>query len=334
MSALSPRRLPRSLKGTGGAPIAFRAAVASAALASALLAPATAAFAAEPATPAIPAAPSAPAKAAEQTAGTTAPAKADEKTGTKKDAAAEAETGKKTEAGKGAAKAKETEKVYGSWWLHRTVTLDDGSVVKVYESGPETHRADVVVDGKVVKSFTANGKDVTVDYNGMKLTLTALNGEIRTEKVYGSWWLHRTVTLDDGSVVKVYESGPETHRADVVVDGKVVKSFTANGKDVTVDYNGMKLTLTALNGEIRTKGADTATTTGSEAKATNASTRLVPSGAAQTRAVPQGGVAAGAEGVRDGNDTALLAAGGALASVSAAGIAFAVLRRRAVGAGV
>ncbi|MCC3778900.1 hypothetical protein [Streptomyces sp. UNOB3_S3] len=77
-----------------------------------------------------------------------------------------------------------------------------------------------------------------------------------------------------------------------------------------------------------TDGQSTGATGGSatRAKAVNASAQFT-----QTKAIPQGGVAAGAEGVREGNDTMLLAAGGALASVSAAGIAFAVLRRRAVG---
>ncbi|MCA6093298.1 hypothetical protein LE181_14140, partial [Streptomyces sp. SCA3-4] len=79
-----------------------------------------------------------------------------------------------------------------------------------------------------------------------------------------------------------------------------------------------------------------ATTSGSKAggSATQATAGNASAQMTQTKAIPQGGVAAGAEGVREGNDTALLAAGGALASVSAAGVAFAVLRRRVVRAGV
>ncbi|MFQ6198341.1 hypothetical protein [Streptomyces sp. NPDC000405] len=444
MSALSPRR--RS---------ALRAAITTAALAGAVLAPATAAFAAEPAAPAAPAA-----KTAEPAAGTSATTKAEEKkaetaTGTKKDAGTKAETGTKNETGAKAgtgtkaktetdgAKAetgKGEEKVAGTWWLRRTLTLSDGSVAKVYQSGPETHRVDIISGGEVVKSVKADGRNATFEYNGMELTLTALTGEVLGgQKIFGSWWLHDKVTLADGSLAKVYESGPETHRVDIISGGEVVKSVKADGRNVTFEYNGMTLTLTALRGEILNdkggagqgpvtavryagnavyigngmvavlrndpeaggpeawirhvgeqwkpgdkymvrvvgkldrentsatirglelrlvdaegsapvlevsgdggtktfalpkgqpagkSGASTGSAGGSatQAKAVNASAQL-----AQTKAIPQGGVAAGAEGVGDGNDTMLLAAGGALASVSAAGVAFAVLRRRVAG---
>ncbi|MEU3353233.1 hypothetical protein [Streptomyces sp. NPDC037389] len=442
MSALSPRRS------------ALRAAITTAALAGAVLAPATAAFAAEPTAPAAPAAPVAPAaKTAEPTTGTPATTKAEEKktetaTGTKQDAGTKAEagtkagtgtkseTGAKAETGKGG-----EEKVVGTWWLHRTLTLSDGSVAKVYESGPETHRVDIVSGGEVVKSVKVDGRDKTFEYNGMELTLTALTGEVLGgQKVFGSWWLDHKVTLADGSLAKVYESGPETHRVDIISGGEVVKSVKADGRNVTFEYHGMTLTLTALTGEILNdkggagqghvtpvryagnaiyigngmvavlrndpgaggpeawirhvgeqwkpgdnymvkvvgkldrdntsatikglqlrlvdadgsapvlevsgdggtktfalpkgqpagkSGASTGsgvTAAATQAKAVNASAQF-----AQTKAIPEGGVAAGAEGVDDGNDTLLLAAGGALASVSAAGIAFAVLRRRVVG---
>ncbi|MFF4221988.1 hypothetical protein ACFYZH_03865 [Streptomyces abikoensis] len=440
MSALSPRR--RS---------ALRAAITTAALAGAVLAPAAAAFAAEPTAPAAPAAPTAPAaKATEPAAekktetatgtgtGTAIKKDADAKieTGTRAETGTKAktETGTKAEAGKGG-----EEKVVGTWWLRRTLTLSDGSVAKVYQSGPETHRVDIISGGEIVKSVKVDGRDATFEYNGMELTLTALTGEVLGgQKVFGSWWLHRKVTLADGSLAKVYESGPETHRVDIISGGEVVKSVKANGRNVTFEYNGMTLTLTALTGEIlndkggagqgpvtavryagnavyigngmvavlrndpeaggpeawirhvgeQWKPGDTymvrvvgkldrentsatieglqlrlvdadgsapvlevtgngatktfalpkgqpagksGASTGSAANATQAKAVNASAQLAQTKAIPQGGVAAGAEGVRDGNDTMLLAAGGALASVSAAGIAFAVLRRRVAG---
>ncbi|MFB7633700.1 hypothetical protein ACFC0M_22545 [Streptomyces sp. NPDC056149] len=67
----------------------------------------------------------------------------------------------------------------------------------------------------------------------------------------------------------------------------------------------------------RTAVATDAVATGSAVKATGGQTKLVPTGA----------VAAGAEGVGDPDHT-LVFAGGALASVGAAGVAVAVLRRR------
>ncbi|MFF4156411.1 hypothetical protein [Streptomyces sp. NPDC001678] len=436
MSALSPRR--RS---------ALRAAITTAALAGAVLAPTTAAFAAEPTAPAAPAAPTAPtAKTAEPAAEKKTETATGTATATKKDAGTKAETGTKakTETGAKAETGKSEEKVVGSWWLRRTLTLSDGSVAKVYQSGPETHRVDIVSGGEVVKSVKVDGRDKTFEYNGMELTLTALTGEVLGgQKVFGSWWLHRKVTLADGSLAKVYESGPETHRVDIVSGGEVVKSVKADGRNVTFEYHGMTLTLTALTGEVlnvsdkggagqgpvtpvryagnviyigngmvavlrndpeaggpeawirhvgeqwksgdnfmvkvvgkldrdntsatigglqlRLVDADGAApvlevkgdggtktfalpkgqpagksgaSTGSAANATQAKAVNASAQLTQTKAIPQGGVAAGAEGVRDGNDTMLLAAGGALASVSAAGVAFAVLRRRVAGSAV
>lgn len=55
-------------------------------------------------------------------------------------------------------------------------------------------------------------------------------------------------------------------------------------------------------------------------------------GTGQTKDVPKGGVAAGAA-YEQGTDPALIAAGGALAAVAAAGLGFAVKRRRAAPAG-
>ncbi|MEV4436947.1 hypothetical protein [Streptomyces sp. NPDC049585] len=82
-------------------------------------------------------------------------------------------------------------------------------------------------------------------------------------------------------------------------------------------------------------GCDTGTAgTATGAKANGGSTGTVSAAGAQTKVTPQGGVAAGAEGVGQGDDTALLAGGGALAAAGAAGLGFAVLyrRRAAVGA--
>ncbi|MGV9290726.1 hypothetical protein [Streptomyces sp. NPDC003719] len=56
-------------------------------------------------------------------------------------------------------------------------------------------------------------------------------------------------------------------------------------------------------------------------------------GSTQTRVVPAGGVAAGAEST-EGTDTVLLAGGATLSAAALAGLAFVVRRRRGIGAGV
>ncbi|MEV5239036.1 hypothetical protein AB0K89_07965 [Streptomyces cinnamoneus] len=456
MSALFPRRRN-----------ALRAAVASAALASAVLAPA-AAFAAEPAPagPAAPAAPAAPAtKATEPATGTKTPAKAEEKkteaaTGTKTDAGTTAGTGKKTEAGtqtgtgkkadaatqaepakKDAATQTDPEKcsdkqVYGTWCLVRSTTLPDGTPVNIYSRGPETHRADIMSGGQVVKSVTASGsRDVYFTYNGMGMTLTALRGDLVSGDNGSDSQYLGMENLPQGGVVRVYKVGPHHYQGRILrggAAGATIDTIEADGKDGYGEYKGQRIRLSAADGSISVQvmggpdtdaasctatveanigagtiavlsngpkgpqvrykdgpgnlsgvimdrehpsdgrtgrivdpngahpqlvtkmqgggypsvtsnfpvapegcgatgasGAKGSGSTGGGATATNASSQM-----AQTKAIPQGGVAAGAEGVREGNDTALLAAGGALASVSAAGVAFAVLRRRAVRAGV
>ncbi|KUL38631.1 hypothetical protein ADL22_17850 [Streptomyces sp. NRRL F-4489] len=74
-------------------------------------------------------------------------------------------------------------------------------------------------------------------------------------------------------------------------------------------------------GKVPAHGAKAATGT-----ATGTAARTAATGH-QTTLVPKGAVAAGAEGVGDSDHT-LVVAGGALASAGAAGVAFAVLRRR------
>ncbi|MFF4403998.1 hypothetical protein [Streptomyces sp. NPDC001404] len=444
MSALSPRR--RS---------ALRAAVTTAALASAVLTPAAAAFADAPAAPAAPAAPVT--KAVEAAAGTTAvttpaaPAPADkgQKSGQSAAEPSPSKEGKKTEekpedgskpggvekdepvSGKGS--------VVGTWAPHRTVTLSDGTVIEVFESGPETHRADVMSGGTVVKSVKADGRDVSFEYHGMHLTLTAQRGEILTKPVDGDGVAGKYIgmtRLPQAGVVRVYKLGPNHYRGLVARDGAAGvyrESIEADGKDGYGIYNHQRIKVSSADGTVtaevlsapqndggcivsrevnigagtiavlsngpkgpqvsyktgydelsgiimdrqhpsdgrtghiidpfgahpklwtKMQGGDypsvtsdfpdalpgcgaghsepvgTGSTGTGAAKATNASVQLASSDAAQTKAIPEGGVAAGAEGVREGNDAALAAAVGGFAAVSAAGIAFTVLRRRAVG---
>ncbi|MFD5446722.1 hypothetical protein [Streptomyces sp. NPDC127100] len=81
---------------------------------------------------------------------------------------------------------------------------------------------------------------------------------------------------------------------------------------------------------------DNCTTTDDDGKDTTqpADTGTQPgTGGTQTRVVPAGGVAAGAEST-EGTDTVLLAGGATLSAAGLAGLAFVVRRRRGIGAGV
>ncbi|MEU7132000.1 hypothetical protein [Streptomyces sp. NPDC046261] len=275
MSALSPRR--RS---------ALRAVVASAALASAVLAPATAAFAAEPAAPA-PVAPAAPAaKAAEQATGTTTPAapagtaqksgeaktQKTEKTETsgagkkteagtqtepeKKDAATQTDADKGEGKGDGktdAVKKCSDEQVYGTWCLVRSTTLPDGTPVNVYSRGTETHRADIMSGTTVVKSVTASGnRDARFTYNGMSITLTALRGDLVT-KTLDDYVYVGMEKLPQGGVVRVYKVGPNHYQGRIArgeAAGAALVIFDADGEDGYAEYKGQRVRLGAADGAV------------------------------------------------------------------------------------
>ncbi|MFF4737460.1 hypothetical protein ACFY2W_16520 [Streptomyces sp. NPDC001262] len=147
-------------------------------------------------------------------------------------------------------------------------------------------------------------------------------------------------TLVDGHRMGVGKDRPDNFRAELVVDGHVVLILSSKGNSVGY-WGGMRVVLNA-DGTVESswagggKGASAAAAVRGHSAGT--SVQAVSAAAAQTKAIPAGGVAAGAEGVgeQSGDHQVLLASGGALASVGAAGIGFAVLyrRRKAVGANV
>ncbi|MEU4795916.1 hypothetical protein [Streptomyces sp. NPDC023327] len=111
------------------------------------------------------------------------------------------------------------------------------------------------------------------------------------------------VALGNGTTAEVRGRGGAYTATVSVGDSQLA---TLSARHPTVTQSGVRYELYASNGHIgvtRLRGGD---------------------GAA---AVPKGGVAAGAEGVRATGDPALLAAGGGMAAAGAAGLGYAMLRR-------
>lgn len=340
MSALSPRR--RSV---------LRAVVTSAALTSAVLAPAAAAFADAPAVPGAPASPSAPAATAVEAGTATtpaAPAPADK--GQKSDQAT-AEPSKKPEGGAKSGGDKKGEPGTGQL-VAEGGSLPGGAHSKVYRIGAHHHRAEIITngsDGKVVATIDADGKPGVVAFKDIYIELNPANGAIswdwkkdRDGQEPGGDEARCTVTkkanIGAGTMAVLingpkgpqvrYEDGDGGHSG-IIMD----REHPSDGRTGhIIDPDGAHPQLwTKMQG-----GGYPSVTTDfpelPEGCTTNTPAQPASSGAAaQTKAVPEGGVAAGAEGVREGNDTALAAAVGGFAAVSAAGIAFTVLRRRAAG---
>ncbi|GHF16450.1 hypothetical protein GCM10010359_17390 [Streptomyces morookaense] len=379
MSALSPRR--RSV---------LRAVVTSAALASAVLAPAAAAFADAPAVPGAPVAPAAsPAAPAASTAPASPAAKAVEagtpavpaEGGPKQDRSARPAEQPKAE-GKGddsrtsEGKDRQPQSHKGDGPV--TYTLVDGHRMAVGKDNPHQFRGEVVENGHAVLIMSSSDETDVAYWGGMRVALHP-DGTVESSwivdhpsKPYrkdadphisdpgrfegtpvsiakGLVAVLRRDPNDGGPEAWIREVGPGWKPGDPYI---VRVAAVLNRENRTDTVGGLHLSLEGADGPTPVlkvdgkaypfpkvaEGANGGGSTGTSAArggahAQTAGTAALPAAdaAAQTKAIPEGGVAAGAEGVREGNDTALVAAIGGFAAVSAAGIAFTVLRRRAVG---
>ncbi|MEV4436948.1 hypothetical protein [Streptomyces sp. NPDC049585] len=359
---------------------ALRVAITSAALASAVLAPAAAAFAMDPgaSTPTVPAAkptkpaePTVPTASTAPTTGTqpsakpsapvpSAPAKDGKETGKASPSAAPSAS-RPADGKNGDAEANEL----GTWRF--VAQLRDGSSGNVYQSARGAYNLEIVHKGERIVIKGARGV-VIRQIGTMVVTFDATTGELTSRLTASSQG------QGDGTSAQKNKSGAGRFEGTAVSIGKglvaVLRYDPANGSaeawirnvgpdwkpgdpyiqhvaallnrdNVSETVEGLNLSLEGVDGPhpvllvngkayaFPAKATGGSTAAGATGVKANGGTTGVVSAAAQTKVMPQGGVAAGAEGVREGNDTALLAAGGALASVSAAGVAFAVLRRRA-----
>ncbi|GAA2708208.1 MULTISPECIES: hypothetical protein [Streptomyces] len=375
MSAFVPQRRRRTAA-------AVRVALTSAALASAVLAPATAAFAMDPAAPSpVPSAPAtkpaepklpAPTKPADPTVPTapTAPTSSAPTGGAQPSAqpSAPAKGGKETGAEKkdgGSGNGAEASRLVGEYDLRQ------GGIIRVYKLGPNHYEGRIAnrrASGVLAARVEADGKDASITYNNQFITLHAADGSVEI--------LSNKANPGQGPVTKAGEEAARCRVTTEVVVGRYVTAILMNDQEgpkagfmdrdgeqfggwldrkhpqqqnghfkiIDASTSHPKLWVKLQGGDYPVStydfpalpaGCDTGTAgTATGTKANGGSTGTVSAAGAQTKVTPQGGVAAGAEVAGRGDDTVLLAGGGALAAAGAAGLGFAVLyrRRAAVGA--
>ncbi|MEV5599567.1 hypothetical protein [Streptomyces sp. NPDC052496] len=224
----------------------------------------------------------------------------------------------------------------------RTAQLTGGLSARIYQVGPDSYQAKVYNGRSPVVMIEADGRSAVGSDDGVYFVLnpdgTVVSWVDRGKHVGGA----HEQKLPDGNIVAVGKDSPSTYRGEIAVNGRLVAILTAGSRSDVVRYHGMYVVLNpdgsvvahAPGGkpgggqEGKPKGGTPAGDTGSQNLSTqkldaqNLSTRT-----AQTKAVPQGAVAAGAE-TAAGDETVLPALGGAFAAAGAAGLGFAVLRRR------
>lgn len=122
------------------------------------------------------------------------------------------------------------------------------------------------------------------------------------------------VTLGNSAKARILNRGG-SYAATVSLDGKEVAALSATHPTATQD--GVRYELHSRNGHI-----GIAYLNGQDGKGGEKEQREQ-----KVSPPPEGGVAAGAQGVRDAGDPAFLVAGGGMAAAGAAGLGFAMLRR-------
>ncbi|MFJ2738710.1 hypothetical protein ACIO3O_03480 [Streptomyces sp. NPDC087440] len=151
----------------------------------------------------------------------------------------------------------------------------------------------------------------------------------------------RTEKLEDGSVAKIYKTGDTSFKAVITLrDGSTQVLTTDGSKDATVRLqDGMYISLAASDGNVvswydpldKPKPQPKPNHHHNAHQKPHVHQQQKPATKPAQKVFPKGGVKAGAEnvsGTSAATDTALLAAGGGLAAAGAAGLGFAVLRRR------
>ncbi|MGA4850121.1 hypothetical protein ACOBQB_29205 [Streptomyces sp. G5(2025)] len=221
----------------------------------------------------------------------------------------------------------------------RDVKLADGSLAKVYKLGPHHYQADIIAHGTKLDTLDANGNPARGENNGLHVilnpdgTLKSWVEDAKPKPTPDDKRVHvRDVKLADGSLAKVYKLGPHHYQADIIAHGTKLDTLDANGNPARGENNGLHVILNP-DGTLKS-WVEGGTRHGEAAKPKPASkpqsaSKPQPQNGSH-RVVPKGGVKAGAEGVTAGSpdEAPLIAAGGGMAALGAAGLGFAVYRRR------
>ncbi|MGW5866165.1 hypothetical protein ACWFRJ_28715 [Streptomyces sp. NPDC055239] len=202
--------------------------------------------------------------------------------------------------------------VPGGWVSKGTTDLGKGWTAKIdVNASTRSAKAEISHDDSVKGSLKAYINPSKTKIDGSTFTLSADGTITRTgakPQPDGKRAYVRTAKLADGSTAKIYKLGQNHYQADIYAKGVKLDTLDANGKSATGQNNGLHVVLNP-DGTIKS-WVDGKTGSGSTV-------------------VPKGGVKAGAEGVHPaGESTPLIAAGGGMAALGAAGLGFALYRRK------
>ncbi|WP_069886442.1 hypothetical protein [Streptomyces luteocolor] len=306
----------------------FRTAAIATGAIAALAVPTTAAFAADG-----PSAPQGQVAAGDQT-GTTDQTGTADQTGqdqTGQDQTGKDQTGKdQTGQDKSKDQDKQTDKDTpkpGSWESKGTTSLGNGWSAKVdVNASARTAKAAISQNGAAKGSLTAYEKSSTTTIDGNTFTLSpdgtvTMKAKPTPPKPVDKRVFVRDAKLADGSTAKIYKLGPNHYQADIIANGVKLDTLDANGKAASGQNNGLHVTLNP-DGTIKSwvEGKNNGHTTQPKHDVRKDSNRVVP----------KGGVKAGADGVDPGSsdDAPLIAAGSGMAAIGAAGLGFAMYRRK------
>ncbi|MEU7578483.1 hypothetical protein AB0B50_12840 [Streptomyces sp. NPDC041068] len=239
----------------------------------------------------------------------------DKDTGTDQDKSKDRETDKDKDKDK---------PVPGGWESKGTTNLGNGWSAKVdVNASARTAKATLSLNGAAKGSLTAYEKAATTTVDGNTFTLTpdgtvTMKSKPTPPKPDDKRVFVRDAKLADGSTAKIYKLGPNHYQADIIANGVKLDTLDANGKSASGQNNGLHVTLNP-DGTIKS-WVEGGTKPKTDHHTKNDSNRVVP----------KGGVKAGADGVRAGSsdDTPLIAAGSGMAAVGAAGLGFAIYRRK------
>ncbi|MET9431898.1 hypothetical protein [Streptomyces sp. NPDC003036] len=224
----------------------------------------------------------------------------------------------------------------------RDETLSDGTLVKIYKLAAAHHRAESFVKGHSIGVIDANARSAAGNNNGSFLVL---NPDGTTHHWVGNFTTGGKLgqyKLADGTVLELGKKNG-AYGLQLVENGKGHGFTYTNGEARRVFFYGASVVVLEQDGGIAAyhlegdkqgapvfvgKGSTTGGATPQGGTTGTASTQQTS--ATQTTIVPKGGVAAGAE--VDEGDHLLVVAGAGAAAVTAAGLGFVAMRRRA-GAG-
>ncbi|ATL29186.1 hypothetical protein [Streptomyces formicae] len=245
---------------------------------------------------------------------------------TKKDETGKDETGQDKSKDKDTSKDKDNETPKpGSWESKGTTALGKGWTAKVdVNASARTAKAALSLNGTPKGSLTAYAKSATTTIDGNTFTLSpegtiTMKAKPTPPKPVDKRVFVRDAKLADGSLAKIYKLGPNHYQADIYAHGAKLDTLDANGRSASGQNNGLHVTLNP-DGTIKSWVEGRTHHNGTTPQPKKDSHQVVP----------KGGVKAGAEGVGTGSsdDAPLIAAGSGMAAVGAAGLGFALYRRK------